>query len=198
MQVSRASPLPPEGRKECMGHRRYFIRKDPENAGMTKEWIEMDGEEFYRFLQTKEAKGRRFIFLSNNGDDECDEICMEASNKDFMNWKSSDNHQRYYQKKSSGWEHTMLSLSGYVPSNDEEGLTLEEVIVSNAELTEETVIRHMEEEELYVAISKLMYYWESLKLQDIGNVFGTTPQSIYKRLVRIKRILKRFMKIRKF
>ena len=41
---------------------------------MTKEWIEMDGEEFYRFLQTKEAKGRRFIFLSNNGDDECDEI----------------------------------------------------------------------------------------------------------------------------
>ena len=101
----------------------------------------------------------------------------------------------------------MLSLSGYVPSNDEEGLTLEEVIVSNAELTEETVIRHMEEEELYVAISKLpakdrelleMYYWESLKLQDIGNVFGTTPQSIYKRLVRIKRILKRFMKRRKF
>ena len=132
---------------------------------------------------------------------------MEASNKDFMNWKSSDNHQRYYQKKSSGWEHTMLSLSGYVPSNDEEGLTLEEVIVSNAELTEETVIRHMEEEELYGAISKLsakdrelleMYYWESLKLQDIGNLFGTTPQSIYKRLVRIKRILKRFMKIRKF
>ena len=190
-----------------MGHRRYFIRKDPENAGMTKEWIEMDGEEFYRFLQTKEAKGRRFIFLSNNGDDECDEICMEASNKDFMNWKSSDNHQRYYQKKSSGWEHTMLSLSGYVPSNDEEGLTLEEVIVSNAELTEETVIRHMEEEELYGAISKLsakdrelleMYYWESLKLQDIGNIFGTTPQSIYKRLVRIKRILKRFMKRRKF
>ena len=101
----------------------------------------------------------------------------------------------------------MLSLSGFVPSNDEEGLTLEEVIVSNAELTEETVIRHMEEEELHVAISKLpekdrelleMYYWESLKLQDIGSVFGTTPQSIYKRLVRIKRILKRFMKIRKF
>lgn len=190
-----------------MGHRRYFIRKDPENAGMTKEWIEMDGEEFYRFLQTKEAKGRRFILLSNNGDDECDEICMETSNKDFTSWKSNDNHQRYYKKKASGWEHRLLSLSGYVNAIDEEGLTLEEVIGSNAELTEETVVRHMEEEELHVAISKLpakdrelleMYYWKSLKLQDIGNAFGTTPQNIYKRLRQIKRELKRFMKIRKF
>ena len=189
-----------------MGHRRYFIRKDPENAGMTKEWIEMDGEEFYRFLQTKEAKGRRFIFLSNNGDDECDEIYMEASNKDFMSWKSSDNHQRYYKKKTSGWEQKMLSLSGYVYSNDEEGLTLEEVTGSNDELTEETVVRHMEEEELHVAISKLpakdrelpeMYYWKSLKLQDIGDVFGSTPQNIYKHLKRIKCKLKRFMKMRK-
>ena len=42
------------------------------------------------FLQTKEVTGRCFILLTNNGDDESDEICMDASSKDFMNWKSND------------------------------------------------------------------------------------------------------------
>ena len=46
-----------------MGRRRYFIRKDAKKAGRTKEWIEMDGDEFYRFLRTEDAKGR-YLFSS--------------------------------------------------------------------------------------------------------------------------------------
>ena len=62
-----------------MGHRRYFIRKDAKKAGKAKEWIEMEGDEFYRFLHTKEAKGRYFIQLTNDGDTDCDVIHMEVS-----------------------------------------------------------------------------------------------------------------------
>ena len=48
-------------------------------TGKTKEWIEMDGDDFYRFLRTEEAKGRYFIQLANDGDPDCDVIHMEVS-----------------------------------------------------------------------------------------------------------------------
>ena len=51
-----------------MGRRRCFVRKGTKTTDRTKEWIEMDGDEFYRFLRTEDAKGRYFIQLTNDGD----------------------------------------------------------------------------------------------------------------------------------
>ena len=103
-------------------------------TGKTKEWIEMDGENFYRFLASDEARGRRFVRIANNGDDECDVIYMEASDKDFRNWKANDNHQRYYRKNTRGRGYKKVSMSAHA---DEDGLLVEEVVASGDEMTEE-------------------------------------------------------------
>jgi RNA polymerase sigma factor (sigma-70 family) len=61
-------------------------------------------------------------------------------------------------------------------------------------------------EELHAAMERLpaeeqelleMYYWESMKLQEIGRSFGTTPQNIYQRLRRVRRKLRRIMQNKK-
>ena len=60
--------------------------------------------------------------------------------------------------------------------------------------------------ELYVAMERLtaeerelleMYYWKSMKLQEIGRELGTTPQNIYQRLRRINGKLKNNMQNKK-
>ena len=197
--------LPEEGGKEWMGHRRYFVRKDPLDTGKTKEWIEMDGENFYRFLASDEAKGRRFVRIADNGDDECDVIYMEASDKDFRNWKANDNRRLYY-KRLHGRRRKKVSLSEFINENENEALTFEDVIGSDDELPEDTAVRHMLTGELYAAMERLsaeerelleMYYWESMKLQEIGRELGTTPQNIYQRLKRINRKLRRSMQKKK-
>ena len=172
-------------------------------TGKTKEWIEMDGESFYRFLASDEARGRRFVRIANNGDDECDVIYMEASDKDFRNWKANDNHQRYYRKNTRGRGYKKVSMSAHA---DEDGLLVEEVVASGDEMTEELAIRGLQVETLYHAMDLLsnaerkilkMYYWESMKLQEIGRSFGTTPQNIYQRLRRVRRKLRRIMQNKK-
>ena len=188
-----------------MGHRRYFVRKDPLDAGKTKMWIEMDGESFYRFLASDEAKGRRFVRIADNGDDECDVIYMEASDKDFRNWKANDNRRLYY-KRLHGRRRKKVSLSEFINENENEALTFEDVIGSDDELPEDTAVRHMLTGELYAAMERLsaeerelleMYYWESMKLQEIGRELGTTPQNIYQRLKRINLKLRRSMQKKK-
>ena len=121
-------------------------------TGKTKEWIEMDGESFYGFLASDEAGGRRFVRIANNGDDECDVIYMEASDKDFRNWKANDNHQRYYRKYSRGRGYKKVSMSAHA---DEDGLLVEEVVASGDEMTEELAIRGLQVETLYHAMDLL-------------------------------------------
>ena len=188
-----------------MGHRRYFVRRDQTDTGKTKEWIEMDGERFYRFLASEEANGRRFVRIADNGDDECDVIYMEASDKEFRNWKAHDNRRLYY-KRLHGRRRKKVYMSELVKEDDREGLTFEDVIGSDDELPEEAAVRRMLAEELHAAMERLpaeeqelleMYYWESMKLQEIGRSFGTTPQNIYQRLRRVRRKLRRIMQNKK-
>ena len=165
----------------------------------------MDGESFYRFLASDEAKGRWFVRIADNGDDECDVIYMEASYKDFRNWKANDN-QRLYYKRLHGRRRKIVSLSDFVNENENEALTFEDVIGSDDELPEDTAVRRMLTSELHAAMERLpaeerklleMYYWESMKLQEIGRELGTTPQNIYQRLRRINRKLRRSMQKKK-
>ena len=183
-----------------MGHRRYFIRKDTKKAGKAKEWIEMEGDEFYRFLHTKEAKARYFIRLKNDGDEDCDVIYMEASDKDFRNWKANDNHQRYYRKYTRGRGYKKVSMSAHA---DEDGLLVEEVVASGDEMTEELAIRGLQVETLYHAMDLLsnaerkildMYYWKGMGQQEIAEALNTSQPNIRQRLRRIHKKLAGLMK----
>ena len=200
-----------------MGRRRFFIRKDTKKTGRTKEWIEMEGDDFYRFLRTEEAKGRYFIQLANDGDPDCDVIHMEVSKPEYLAWRADFDRKQYYRKRNHRHGFILVSLSD--PSGDmkEKGLTIEDVTGSGTPGTWERAVEEMEVEELQQAISKLsqgdrellkmrfwdsmtqqeelleMYYWESMKLQEIGRELGTTPQNIYQRLRRVRRKLRRIM-----
>ena len=41
--------------------RRYFRKKDPAAQESTPEWIEMSGQEFYRFITSPAGRGCFFI-----------------------------------------------------------------------------------------------------------------------------------------
>ena len=169
-------------------------------TGKTKEWIEMDGEDFYRFLASDEARDRRFVRIADNGDDECDVIYMEASDKDFRNWKANDNHQRYYRKYTRGRGYKKVSMSAHA---DEDGLLVEEVVASGDEMTEELAIRGLQVETLYHAMDLLsnaerkildMYYWKGMGQQEIAEALNTSQPNIRQRLRRIHKKLAGLMK----
>jgi len=185
-----------------MGRRRYFIRKDAKKAGRTKEWIEMDGDEFYRFLRTEDAKGRYFIQLANDGDTDCDVIHMEVSKPEYQAWRADYDRKQYYRKRNHRHGFILVSLSD--PSGDmkEKGLTIEDVTGSGTPGTWERAMEEMEVEELQQAISKLsqkdrellkMRFWDSMTHHEIAEVIGTSVQNINKRLQRLYVKLGRLM-----
>lgn len=186
-----------------MGHRRYFIRKDTKKAGRTKEWIEMDGDEFYRFLRTEDAKGRYFIQLANDGDSDCDVIHMEVSKPEYLAWRADFDRKQYYRKRNHRHGFILVSLSD--PSGDmkEKGLTIEDVTGSGTLGTGERAVEEMEVEELQQAISQLsgrdrellkMRFWDSMTQQEIAEAYNTTQPNIRQRLRRIYKKLAGLMK----
>ena len=185
-----------------MGRRRYFIRKDTKTTGRTKEWIEMDGDEFYRFLRTEDAKGRYFIQLTNDGDTDCDVIHMEVSEPEYLTWRSDYDRKQYYRKRNLRHGFVLVSLSD--PSGDmsEKGLTIEDVTGSSTPETWELVAEEMEVKELRNAISKLsrrdrellkMRFWDSMTQQQMAEAVGTSIPGIHKRLKRLYAKLGRLM-----
>jgi len=185
-----------------MGRRRYFIRKDAKKAGRTKEWIEMDGDEFYRFLRTEDAKGRYFIQLANDGDTDCDVIHMEVSKPEYQAWRADYDRKQYYRKRNLRHGFVLVSLSD--PSGDmsEKGLTIEDVTGSGTPGTWELAAEEMEVKELRHAISKLsrkdrellkMRFWDSMTQQQMAEAVGTSIPGIHKRLKRLYAKLGRLM-----
>ena len=80
-------------------------------AGKVKEWIEMEGDEFYRFLRTEDAKGRYFIQLANDGDPDCDVIHMEVSKPEYLAWRADFDRKQYYRKRNLRHGFVLVSLS---------------------------------------------------------------------------------------
>ena len=73
----------------------YLVKKNPESKKENTEWMQMSGEEFYRFTRSEEGKGRYFIHLTDDVGYEADEIYIEAGYEEFYSWKQEDNRHRY-------------------------------------------------------------------------------------------------------
>ena len=163
-------------------------------AGKVKEWIEMEGDEFYRFLRTEDAKGRYFIQLANDGDPDCDVIHMEVSKPEYLAWRADFDRKQYYRKRNFRHGFILVSLSDPFDSVNERGLTIEDVTGDETPGTWERVAEEMEAEELRHAISQLsqkdrellkMRFWDSMTHQEIAEVIGTSVQNINKRRQRL-------------
>ena len=163
-------------------------------AGKVKEWIEMEGDEFYRFLRTEDAKGRYFIQLANDGDPDCDVIHMEVSKPEYLAWRADFDRKQYYRKRNLRHGFVLVSLSDLSGDMSEKGLTIEDVTGSGAPGTWERAVEEMEVEELQQAISKLsgrdrdllkMRFWDSMTQQQMAEAVGTSIPGIHKRLKRL-------------
>ena len=55
----------------------YLVKKNPESKKENTEWLQMSGEEFYRFIHSEEGEGRYFIHLTDYVGYEADEIYIE-------------------------------------------------------------------------------------------------------------------------
>ena len=73
----------------------YLVKKNPESKKENTEWMQMSGEEFYRFTHSEEGKRRYFIHLTDDVGYEADEIYIEAGYEEFYSWKQEDNRHRY-------------------------------------------------------------------------------------------------------
>lgn len=73
----------------------YLVKKNPESKKENTEWMQMSGEEFYRFTHSEKGKGRYFIHLTDDVGYEADEIYIEAGYEEFYSWKQEDNRHRY-------------------------------------------------------------------------------------------------------
>ena len=73
----------------------YLVKKNPESKKENTEWLQMNGEELYRFTHSEEGKGRYFIHLTDDVGYEADEIYIEAGYEEFCSWKQEDNRHRY-------------------------------------------------------------------------------------------------------
>ena len=61
-------------------YKRYFRMKDPRCKPNEIEWIEMTGNEFYRFVNSPEGRGRHFIDM--------DDVVLEASEFEARSFKA--------------------------------------------------------------------------------------------------------------
>ena len=73
----------------------YLVKKNPKSKKENTEWLQMSGEEFYRFTHSEEGRGRHFIHLTDDVGYEADEIYIEAGYEEFCFWKQEDNRHRY-------------------------------------------------------------------------------------------------------
>ncbi len=123
-------------------YKRFFWMKDPKCKLEQIEWVEMTGQEFYRFINSPEGQGRHFIDM--------DDVVLEASETDARSFKAEKNHSYYIQAQEEGWS----TLSIYA-IEDEYGCSGEEVVRDETQDVEAEVIMRIERKALLSALSHL-------------------------------------------
>ena len=73
----------------------YLVKKNPESKKENTEWMQMSGEEFYRFTRSEKGKGRYFIHLTDDIGYEADEIYIEAGYEEYQDWYKEARRHRY-------------------------------------------------------------------------------------------------------
>ncbi len=114
----------------------YLVKKNPESKKENTEWLQMSGEEFYRFIHSEEGEGRYFIHLTDDVEYEADEIYIEAGYEEFCSWKREDNRHRYLADSAKD----IVLISSDVPVTGGEELLIDTIQDENISI-DETIIK---------------------------------------------------------
>lgn len=95
----------------------YLVKRDPKCKKDKVEWIQMSKRRFTRFIKSDAGKGRYFIHLTDDIDYECDEIYIEATREEYLDWKRHYNAHCYLKGLES--ERTILSANAPAEGSDD-------------------------------------------------------------------------------
>lgn len=176
--------------------KKFFAWKDKDCKGKNIEWIEFSGAEFFEFIKKEENKSRRFIRLLPEGDNELDDIIIEATEEQFKEWEKEKDRKKYIYKYSKQYE--VVSESTFV---DEDGESLYDRISNELISLQDTVEKALTYGVLYQALKTLnaveteiidLIYFQSKTEQDVAAVLGIKQQSVNGRKIKILKKLKNF------
>ena len=124
--------------------RRYFRKKDPAAQESTPEWIEMSGQEFYRFITSPAGRGYFFIDM--------EDVVIEAPKEAYEEWRREQSRKNYRQNQAAKIGVKVLSLNSDEISERGSGA---DVIPDETVHVEEDAILSSEIHDLYAALSQL-------------------------------------------
>ena len=176
----------------------YLVKKNPESKKENTEWIQMSGEEFYRFTRSEEGKGRYFIHLTDDVGYEADEIYIEAGYEEYQDWYKEARRHRYLVE----CEGDILTLSSDVPVSGGDELLIDTVMDDGTSIEEDYVrqdelerllraVRDLEPEEFQIL--KVLYLGERVRTeQEAAKELGVSRDIVKRRKKKL------FLKIQKF
>ena len=166
----------------------YWVKKDPNNE---RNWIEMNGKQFYEFISSPEGKGRYFM--------DCETYELEITQEQYQEWKKEANHSGYLKQYED--EAEILSLEGIIENSEIYGEYGEEILADDSANTEDEAIRAIELELLSEAVLFLpdderrliveLFLRDKPRTEDeIAAIMGKTRQAVNKQKNKILKNLK--------
>ena len=131
----------------------YFVKKNP-SLSSSDNWIAMDGVSFYRFIKTPEGQIRKRSFATLKACSEGDyNIVMEAGEEKAHEIKAENNRHNYLRRTQKETGYQVISYHAVNQTDDD--FYGEELLIDDALSVEERVLRKIQIDTLYVAISTL-------------------------------------------
>jgi hypothetical protein len=120
----------------------YWVKKHPENA---TDWVEMDGKQFYEFINSPEGKGRYFM--------DCDTYEIEVTGEQYRQWKKEVNHRDYLEQFEDETE--VFSLDTIIEDCAAYGEISDEILIDSSANTEDEALHNLDMELLADALQSL-------------------------------------------
>lgn len=164
--------------------KKFFVKRNPKAHKENVEWIEMTGQEFYKFISAPENKDRRFI--------DFEDYMIEATKAEYALWRKEKDHTDYLREQEEGW--TTISLYSTDITESADG---EDVIADEAIDVQLQVMNKLELESLRLALDELddesyqlmydLYLSENRKTQrELADEYVVSQKVIWKRVKKIK------------
>ncbi len=173
--------------------RRYFRKKDPETQQAKPEWIEMSGQEFYRFITSPAGRGCFFIDM--------EDVVIEAPKEVYEEWRREQAWKNYHQNQATKIGVKILPLNSDEVSERGSGA---DVIPDETVHVEEDAILSSEIHDLYAALSQLdpasyqiiysYYLAEDHKTESqLAEKLGISQSAVHKQKKKILKNLKKWL-----
>ena len=181
--------------------KQYFVWKDPNCNGINPEWLELGAMEFYHFVNRPENKGRHFVTLGDDGEEEAGILVLEATLDVYKDWHKKSKAAARRASSNAAYKRVVVSLYDYIPES--ENLTYEDVIPSEDESVEDQAMKELElqrlrdflrtlsEEEMDIINALYLCNPDELSERKIAKLLGMPQMTLNDAK---KRIFKKFKK----